>query len=209
MSKLDKYLKTLSIAFSMAAIVGCGSKADKDFKNDIVDNLIENTATSVSQNTAKDTDIDYADAAYQTRLKNVLLLCNTKDLGYLKDNHISVVLDGRLGDQQKVSFGTEILGAYYTAPGQKVLSLWDDGTNETRFGERDYQDYAARSVSELVRAIKNGTLDQNQPVHYFSSEKMQNGIQSQSSIKWQPADGFNARAQNANSVLAKAPAVRR
>jgi hypothetical protein len=208
-SKLDKYLKTLSIAFTMAAVVGCGSKADKDFKNDIVDNLIENTAASVSQNTVKDTDIDYADAAYQTRLKQVLLLCNTKDLGYLKDNNISVVLDGRLGDQQKVSFGTEILGAYYTAPGQKVLSLWDDGTNETRFGSTDHQDYAARSVSELVRAIKSGTLDQSQPVHYFSSEKMQNGIQSQSAIKWKSADGFNAKAQNANPVLAQAPSVRR
>lgn len=192
----------------MAAVVGCGSKADNDFKNDIVDNLIENTVASVSQNTTKDTDIDYADAAYQTRLKNALLLCNTKDLGYLKDNNISVILDARLGSQEKVSFGTEILGAYYTAPGQKVLSLWDDGTNETRFGSTDYQDYAARSVSELVRAIKNGTLDQSQPVHYFSSEKMQNGIQSQNTIKWKPANSFNAKTQNANPVLARAPSAR-
>jgi hypothetical protein len=209
MSKLDKYLKTLSLGFAMAALVGCGGKADKQLKNSLADNLIENTVASAAQNSAGAGSIDYADAAYQTRLKNVLMLCAAKDLGYLKDNNISVVLDGRLGDQAKVSFGAEILGAYYAGAGQKVLSLWDDGTNETRFGTRDHQDYAARSVSELVRALKNGTLDQNQPLHYFSSEKMQNGIQSQSVIGWKSAERFNIRAQTANPDLAKAPAPRR
>jgi hypothetical protein len=115
MSFAKKLLAPLRNAFSYA--VHLESAADHARKLASVEKLLTHSLPGPED----------ADAAYETRLRKVLMKTRTQHLDTLDRHEVRVVLDRRLPRQRLAEKDQRIDGIFYDQPGAKIVALWDDG----------------------------------------------------------------------------------
>lgn len=193
---------SLALTFSMAALVGCESKADKARKPGLVDSLVEQAV--MTTDTGRIAIEDGAD--FRTRLRTVLMKASTKNLSTLKDHNVVVTLDQRLADQKNGFFDRRMDGVFYNG-GAPTLALWDNGEAPGGFtlGMSTYA-YGPDLVDKLAEGIRNGNAD---GVALAIAGRYKSGKHSYTN-RWKNADDFDGGTTKKNeAILRKSPRRRK
>lgn len=187
------------LAFVFAVATGCESKADKDRKPQLVENLVKRSIETCDTGTYVAGAMPYAD-----RLRKVLMECNSSSLDVFIKHDIAIVLDQRLSTQENNFFVDRRMDAVFYNRGDSLasVSLWDDGTDGDGILNMSPSNHNADALNKLASHIVDNDINAETKVA-IASQYSTGGKYATYSTGWKSAADFNSSTTKKNDVLLK------
>ncbi|MDD9899551.1 MAG: hypothetical protein OXT65_01065 [Alphaproteobacteria bacterium] len=214
MKKQSKKKALISASLGAAFIAAAWNpvrdmRTDHAQRRDHTAALIENSVSYCPQ--------ENGDTQYTARLNGILRDVPTDSLAILRNRDVTICLDRRLAEQKKLFFGQQIEGALYRGDNSNtpIVTVWDNGQNESRMLYRDIYDLGAETVGSIANTLPTakanaayGTLfayKYEECKEHAIARFLFNEQSCKNKIRWKPANDFHAYAVEQNPALQNPP----